>query len=162
RPTSPWVFPGTSSTSCRSGCSARPTAGSTAAVDSFDATRSARRIRPHGPDIAVEATMGKLAPVPADERTAARPWWVLVVVGLAPVNSAMLITARAAQGVFGALLVPSTMSLLTTTFTESRSRARAFGVFSALMMSGAAIGLLVGGAVTEYLNWRWCLYINLP
>src|SRR5205807_3741735 len=77
-------------------------------------------------------------------------------VGGASVNSAMLITARAAQGVFGALLVPSTMSLLTTTFTESRSRARAFGVFSALMMSGAAIGLLVGGAVTEYLNWRWC------
>ncbi|WP_246076755.1 DHA2 family efflux MFS transporter permease subunit [Amycolatopsis cihanbeyliensis] len=77
-------------------------------------------------------------------------------------STELLIAARAGQGVFAALLAPSTMSLLTLTFTEPRERARAFGVFGAIMMSGAALGLVAGGALAEYLDWRWCLYINLP
>ena len=74
----------------------------------------------------------------------------------------LLIAARAAQGVFAALLAPSTLSLLTITFTEAKERAKAFGIFSAIMMSGGALGLLAGGALAEYASWRWCLYVNLP
>jgi predicted MFS family arabinose efflux permease len=70
------------------------------------------------------------------------------------------VAARALQGVFGALLAPAALSLLTTTFTEGRERARAFGVFAALAGSGAAIGLLLGGALTQYVDWRWCMYVN--
>jgi hypothetical protein len=73
----------------------------------------------------------------------------------------MLITARACQGAFAALLVPAALSLLTTTFTEPKDRARAFGVYGAIAAAGGAIGLLLGGALTEYLSWRWCLYVNL-
>src|ERR1700683_415298 len=82
-------------------------------------------------------------------------------VGGASVNFAMLITARACQGAFAALLVPSALSLLTTTFTEPKARGRAFGVFGAIAGAGGAIGLLLGGALTEYLSWRWTLYVNL-
>jgi EmrB/QacA subfamily drug resistance transporter len=74
----------------------------------------------------------------------------------------MLFGARALQGVFAAVLAPSALSLLTTTFTDSRERARAFGIYGTLAASGAAIGFVVGGLVTEYLNWRWCLYVNVP
>ncbi|MFJ4847344.1 MULTISPECIES: MFS transporter [unclassified Streptomyces] len=73
----------------------------------------------------------------------------------------MLVTARALQGGFGALLAPAALSLLTTTFTESKERARAFGIYGAIAGSGAAVGLLLGGVLTEYLNWRWTLYVNL-
>ncbi len=73
----------------------------------------------------------------------------------------VLVAARGLQGVFAALLAPAALSLLTTTFTEPRDRAKAFGVFGAIAGSGAAIGLLLGGVLTEYLNWRWCLYVNL-
>ena len=62
---------------------------------------------------------------------------------------------------FGALLAPSALALLTTTFTEPRDRNKAFGIFGAVVGSGAAVGLLLGGALTEYLSWRWCLYVNL-
>src|SRR6202041_2555359 len=79
----------------------------------------------------------------------------------ASVNFAMLVPARACQGVFAALLVPSALSLLTTTFTEPKERGRAFGVFGAIAGAGGAIGLLLGGALTEYLSWRWTLYVNL-
>jgi EmrB/QacA subfamily drug resistance transporter len=82
-------------------------------------------------------------------------------VGGASVNFAMLITARACQGAFAALLVPSALSLLTTTFTEPKQRARAFAVYGAIAGAGGAIGLLLGGALTEYLSWRWTLYVNL-
>ncbi|GLZ47056.1 MFS transporter [Actinomycetospora sp. NBRC 106375] len=82
-----------------------------------------------------------------------------VLGGLAP-GFELLVAARALQGVFGALLAPAALSLLTTTFTEGRDRARAFGVFAALAGSGAAIGLLLGGALTEYVDWRWCMYVN--
>ncbi|WP_328538094.1 MFS transporter [Streptomyces sp. NBC_00344] len=78
------------------------------------------------------------------------------------VNGGMLFFARALQGVFAALLAPSALSLLTTTFSIGRERAKAFGIYGALAGSGAAIGLLLGGILTEYLDWRWCLYVNVP
>jgi len=73
----------------------------------------------------------------------------------------VLVAARALQGVFGALLAPAALSLLTTTFTDPAERAKAFGVFGAIAGAGAAVGLLLGGILTEYLSWRWCLYVNL-
>src|SRR6266568_4941810 len=82
-------------------------------------------------------------------------------IGGASVNFPMLVTARACQGVFAALLVPSALSLLTTTFTEPKERGKAFGVYGAIAAAGGAVGLLLGGALTEYLSWRWTLYINL-
>jgi EmrB/QacA subfamily drug resistance transporter len=82
-------------------------------------------------------------------------------IGGASVNFAMLITARACQGAFAALLVPSALSLLTTTFTAPKDRGRAFAVYGAIAGAGGAIGLLLGGALTEYLSWRWTLYVNL-
>jgi EmrB/QacA subfamily drug resistance transporter len=72
-----------------------------------------------------------------------------------------LIAARAVQGIFAALLAPAALSLLTTTFTEPKERGTAFGVFGAIAGAGAGIGLLLGGFLTEYLSWRWCLYVNL-
>ncbi|WP_141579185.1 MFS transporter [Actinomadura sp. WMMA1423] len=74
----------------------------------------------------------------------------------------MLLVARALQGGFGALLGPSALSLLTVTFTEPKDRAKAFGIWGAIAAAGGAIGLLAGGALTDYLDWRWCLYINIP
>jgi EmrB/QacA subfamily drug resistance transporter len=82
-------------------------------------------------------------------------------IGGASVNFAMLITARACQGAFAALLVPSALSLLTTTFTEPKDRGKAFGIYGAIAGAGGALGLLLGGALTEYLSWRWTLYVNL-
>ncbi|HEX3613093.1 MAG TPA: MFS transporter [Sporichthyaceae bacterium] len=82
-------------------------------------------------------------------------------VGGAAQNFAMLASARAAQGVFAALLAPAALGLLTTTFTDPKERAKAFGIFSALAGTGGAIGLLLGGALTTYASWRWALYINL-
>jgi EmrB/QacA subfamily drug resistance transporter len=73
-----------------------------------------------------------------------------------------LVVARALQGIFAALLAPAALSLLTTTFTDPRERGKAFGIFGAIAGSGAAIGLLLGGALTEYASWRWCLYVNVP
>src|SRR5260221_4567979 len=73
----------------------------------------------------------------------------------------MLITARACQGAFAALLVPSALALLTTTFTEPNDRAKAFGIYGAIAGAGGAIGLLLGGALTEYLSLLWTLYVNL-
>ena len=71
------------------------------------------------------------------------------------------ITARACQGAFGALLAPAALSLLTTTFEGTKDRGKAFGVFGAIAGAGGAVGLLLGGLLTEYLDWRWCLYVNL-
>ena len=73
----------------------------------------------------------------------------------------VLVVARAAQGGFAALLAPAALSLLTTTFTAQSERNRAFGVFGAIAGSGAAVGLILGGALTEYLDWRWCMYVNV-
>jgi EmrB/QacA subfamily drug resistance transporter len=82
-------------------------------------------------------------------------------IGGAAQSFGMLVFARALQGVFGALLAPAALSLLTTTFTDPAERGRAFGIFGAIAGSGAAVGLLLGGLLTEYLSWRWCLYVNL-
>ena len=82
-------------------------------------------------------------------------------VGGAAQSFGMLAAARTFQGAFGALLAPSALSLLTTTFTEPSERAKAFGVFSAIAGSGASIGLLLGGILTQSLNWRYSMYVNL-
>ncbi|MEV0064905.1 MULTISPECIES: MFS transporter [unclassified Amycolatopsis] len=82
-------------------------------------------------------------------------------IGGAASSIEMLLIARAAQGVFGALLAPAALSLLTTTFTDPKERGRAFGVFGAIGGGGAAIGLLLGGVLTEYLDWRWCMFVNI-
>ncbi|MFF3466254.1 MFS transporter [Streptomyces sp. NPDC001984] len=82
--------------------------------------------------------------------------------GGAATGSGMLFGARALQGVFAAVLAPAALSLLTTTFTDPRERGKAFGIYGALAGSGSAIGFIVGGLLTEYLNWRWCLYVNVP
>ncbi len=85
---------------------------------------------------------------------------VSVVGGLAP-SFGVLVAARALQGAFGALLAPAALSLLTVTFADSPDRPKAFGIFAAVATSGASIGLLLGGALTDALSWRWCLYVNL-
>ncbi len=77
-------------------------------------------------------------------------------------NAATLFAARGLQGAFGALLAPAALSLITVTFTDIRDRAKAFGVFGAISGVGAAIGLIMGGLLTEYTSWRWCLLVNIP
>ncbi|WP_189152300.1 MFS transporter [Streptomyces lacrimifluminis] len=81
--------------------------------------------------------------------------------GAAP-SAGVLVASRVGQGVFAALLMPATLALLTTSFTEPRERAKAFGIFSSVASAGGALGLLGGGVITEYLDWRWCLYVNVP
>src|SRR5438309_4234300 len=81
--------------------------------------------------------------------------------GAAP-DFAVLVAARALQGAFAALLAPTALSLLAVTFTKPPERATAFAVYGSIAGSGAAIGLLLGGMLTQYLTWRWCLYVNLP
>ncbi|AUG79660.1 Puromycin resistance protein pur8 [Kitasatospora sp. MMS16-BH015] len=78
------------------------------------------------------------------------------------VDPAMLFGARALQGAFGAVLAPSALSLLSNTFSDPRERATAFGIFGAIAGGGAAIGFIAGGLLTEYLDWRWCLFVNVP
>lgn len=73
-----------------------------------------------------------------------------------------MLAARALQGVGGAIASPTALALITTTFREGPERNRAFGIFAAVSASGAAIGLLAGGMLTEWLNWRWVFYVNLP
>jgi EmrB/QacA subfamily drug resistance transporter len=85
---------------------------------------------------------------------------VSAIGGLAQ-NFEMLVSARALQGVFGALLAPSALGLLTVTFAGSPDRAKAFGIFGAIAGGGASVGLVLGGALTQLLSWRWCLYVNL-
>jgi EmrB/QacA subfamily drug resistance transporter len=82
-------------------------------------------------------------------------------VGGAATSFGMLVTARAAQGAFGALLAPAALSILSTTFSDPKERGKAFGVYGAIVGGGGAIGLVLGGILTEYLSWRWCLYVNL-
>ncbi|MET9111301.1 MFS transporter [Streptomyces zhihengii] len=77
-------------------------------------------------------------------------------------NQVLLLSSRAAQGAFGALLAPAALSLLSVMFTESKERAKAFGVFGAITGGGGAVGLLLGGALTEWLNWRWTFFVNIP
>jgi EmrB/QacA subfamily drug resistance transporter len=77
-------------------------------------------------------------------------------------NGATLFGARAVQGMFAALLAPAALSLISVTFTEVKDRSRAFAVYGAISGGGAAIGLILGGTLTEYASWRWCLLINVP
>jgi len=77
-------------------------------------------------------------------------------------NQGMLFASRALQGAFAAVLAPAALSLISVTFTDSKERAKAFGVYGGLSAGGAAIGLIVGGLLTEYASWRWCLGVNVP
>lgn len=86
---------------------------------------------------------------------------VASAVGGAATGFPMLVGARVVQGAFAALLAPAGLSLLTTTFTDAKERARAFGVYGAIAGAGAAVGLLLGGFLTEYASWRWTMYVNL-
>ncbi|MDE3222907.1 MAG: MFS transporter, partial [Acidobacteriota bacterium] len=86
---------------------------------------------------------------------------VASAVGGAATSFATLVSARAVQGVFGALLAPAALAALTVTFQSPKERAKAFAIYGAVGGSGAAIGLLLGGALTQWASWRWCLYINL-
>jgi EmrB/QacA subfamily drug resistance transporter len=82
--------------------------------------------------------------------------------GGAAQNAATLFGARALQGLFAALLAPAALSLISVTFTEAKERSQAFAVYGAISGGGAAIGLILGGTLTEYASWRWCLFINVP
>ncbi|MGW8992688.1 MFS transporter [Streptomyces zhihengii] len=77
-------------------------------------------------------------------------------------NSGQLLGARALQGVGGAIASPTSLALITTTFKEGPERNRAFGVFAAVSAGGGAIGLLAGGVLVEWLDWRWVLFVNVP
>jgi len=80
--------------------------------------------------------------------------------GAAP-NIGALITARAVQGGFAAILAPAALSLITVIFTDLKELNKAFAIFGAVAGSSAAIGLLLGGLLTDYANWRWCMYVNI-
>ena len=77
-------------------------------------------------------------------------------------SATWLLAARALQGVGAAIAAPTALSLITTNFAEGEERNRAFGVFSAVAVSGAAIGLIAGGMLTSWLSWRWVLFVNVP
>ena len=84
------------------------------------------------------------------------------VIGGAAHAGWLLFAGRALQGVFGAMLAPAALSLITVTFQLEKERAKAFAVFGAIAGGGAAIGLLLGGFLTQYLSWRWCFFVNIP
>ncbi|MFE9612067.1 MFS transporter [Streptomyces sp. NPDC006012] len=77
-------------------------------------------------------------------------------------NGSTMFGARALQGVFGALLAPAALSLLAVMFTDARERAKAFGIYGAIAGGGGAVGLILGGVLTEYLDWRWTFFVNIP
>jgi EmrB/QacA subfamily drug resistance transporter len=81
--------------------------------------------------------------------------------GGAATSFTVLVIGRGAQGAFGAMLAPAALSTLTVTFTDPVERGKAFGVYGAIAGGGGAVGLLLGGFLTEYLSWRWCLYVNV-
>ncbi|MFE7356140.1 MFS transporter [Streptomyces sp. NPDC057543] len=82
--------------------------------------------------------------------------------GGAAQNQGMLFGSRALQGVFGALLAPAALSLLAVTFTDAKERAKAFGIYGAIAGGGGAVGLILGGFLTQALNWRWTFFVNIP
>ncbi|MEU8481897.1 MULTISPECIES: MFS transporter [unclassified Streptomyces] len=82
--------------------------------------------------------------------------------GGAAQGEAMMLGARALQGVFGALLAPAALSLLAVMFTDAKERAKAFGIYGAIAGGGGAVGLILGGFLTEYLDWRWTFFVNIP
>jgi EmrB/QacA subfamily drug resistance transporter len=73
-----------------------------------------------------------------------------------------LIAARAVQGIGAATLAPSALALLTATFPSGRPRVRAFGIWSAMNAAGGAFGVLIGGLLTQYVSWRWVMFVNVP
>src|SRR5207302_10687556 len=77
-------------------------------------------------------------------------------------SSSMMIGGRGLQGLGGALVSPAALSIITTTFAEGRDRTRALGVWSAIAAGGAAVGLLLGGILTDVLSWRWNFFVNVP
>jgi EmrB/QacA subfamily drug resistance transporter len=81
--------------------------------------------------------------------------------GGAATGFGMLVVGRAIQGAFGALLAPAALSTLAVTFSDPAERGKAFGVYGAIAGAGGAVGLLLGGVLTEWLSWRWCLYVNV-
>ncbi|MFD5944525.1 MFS transporter [Streptomyces collinus] len=83
------------------------------------------------------------------------------VLGGAANSFGILVTARVSQGLFAALLAPAALSLLSVTFTDPAERPKAFGIFSALAGAGGAVGLLLGGMLTEWASWRWVMYVNV-
>ncbi|MFE4409035.1 MFS transporter [Streptomyces sp. NPDC056821] len=87
---------------------------------------------------------------------------VASALGGAATTGAMMFGARALQGVFGALLAPAALSLLAVTFTDAKERAKAFGIYGAIAGGGGAVGLILGGFLTEYLDWRWTFFVNIP
>ncbi|TGB13372.1 MFS transporter [Streptomyces sp. MZ04] len=82
-------------------------------------------------------------------------------VGGAANSFEMLVTARAFQGAFAAMLAPTVLAVVATQFIDQKEKNKAFGIFSAVASSGAALGLIIGGALTTSLDWRWCMYVNL-
>jgi EmrB/QacA subfamily drug resistance transporter len=86
---------------------------------------------------------------------------VASAIGGSSLNFPMLVIARTVQGAFGALLAPSVLALLTTTFTDVQERGRAFAIYGAIAGAGGALGLLLGGILTSYASWRWTLFVNL-
>ena len=99
-----------------------------------------------------------------------KPMFITGLIGFAAASAlggaagsfGVLVAARGLQGIFGALLAPAALSLLSVTFTDLKERGRAFAIYGAVSGGGGAIGLILGGALTEYLSWRWCLYVNVP
>jgi EmrB/QacA subfamily drug resistance transporter len=77
-------------------------------------------------------------------------------------NLGLLIAARGLQGIGGALMSPAALSLLTVVFAEGKERDRALGIWAAITAGGAALGLILGGVLVEYVNWRWVLFVNVP
>ncbi|MCT9010924.1 MFS transporter [Streptomyces sp. NPDC054766] len=82
--------------------------------------------------------------------------------GGAAQSGGMMFGARALQGVFGALLAPAALSLLAVMFTDAKERAKAFGIYGAIAGGGGAVGFILGGVLTEYMNWRWTFFVNIP
>ncbi|UQX89302.1 MFS transporter [Jatrophihabitans telluris] len=82
-------------------------------------------------------------------------------VGGAAPNFGVLVASRVAQGIAGAMLAPAALSTLVTTFSNPRDRGRAFGVFGSVAVGGGAVGLILGGVLTQYLSWRWAMYVNV-
>src|SRR3954471_5191567 len=77
-------------------------------------------------------------------------------------SSEMLIIGRGLQGLGGAMVSPAALSIITTTFAEGPDRTKALGVWSAIAAGGAAVGLLLGGVLTDFLSWEWCFFVNVP
>src|SRR3984885_3738841 len=90
-----------------------------------------------------------------------RKWIFITALAGAAQSFAMLVTARTLQGAFGAILAPAALGTLVSTFRDPRERGRAFGVFGSVAVGGGAVGLILGGVLTQYFSWRWCLYVNL-